>query len=265
MSMTVLFLIITQKVTKSKSNIFRILLASIISCVILVFCIYTELVINFSIIIFELTVVITTFIAFNPKGIKQFLRSVYFLNIITVLCGGVFYLMLSNSFFNNLTFYIRRINITYFVVTTIVVYGIIKFIALSNYKNEAYNENVAFFIDDKKIELNGLVDSGNSLQYCGKNVSFINPKSLGDKYLHIADLMKDNVNVYEMIHKNAELSLLAIEYKTVSDKATTVGISIDKMMLGDKQANNCILAFTLNIDVGFIILNSKVRDDFEEN
>jgi len=161
-------LYIVNKILKRNSKIKKILLSSIFGNITLVF-----LFINISsLILFLIKVllaIIMSIITYNFKNIKYTLNNVTYIYMISTIFGGVLYFLEDNL--NNDLFYI----IVILLLTPILTIEIIKYFnkIKSNYKY--YYQIKINFNNNKNIELNSFLDTGNKLidPYTNKGIILV--------------------------------------------------------------------------------------------
>ena len=161
-------LYIVSKILKRNSKIKKILLASIFGNITLVF-----LFINISsLLLFLLKIllaIIMSIITYSFKNIKYTLNNVTYIYMVSTIFGGILYFLKTNL--NNNLFYILVI----ILLTPILSLEIIKYFnkIKSNYKY--YYQIKINFNDNKKIELNSFLDTGNKLidPYTNKGIILV--------------------------------------------------------------------------------------------
>lgn len=144
-----------------------------------------------------------------------------------------------------LIFFHDGLSINFFImiiITPIIIYLYIK--ERTNYKNSYSNKyNIDIYIGNKKYELNGYLDTGNTLKdpYKNRDVIIINNK--------IIDFNK--------------LKIIYVPYKTISDNGLIKCIKPDKVIINKIEFKNCLIGNSnnnFNIDNSDCILPNRFKE-----
>ena len=152
--MNIIVITSVSMLLKRRTNYFRIILSSLIGGVISLF-LFTS--IN-KIIIEVIGVIVMVLVSFGFKNIRYTLKNIFYMYIISVLLGGLFYL-----------FNVRvttNVFITYLIMIIISVEVVILYIKenrnMVNVYNNCYMIDICFK-DGEKLKLVGFMDTGNNL------------------------------------------------------------------------------------------------------
>ena len=149
-----IIIISTSILLKRKTNIFRIIISSLVGGIssLLMFTSINKLVIE------VVSVFVIVLIAFKYKDIRYTIKNIFYMYILSVLLGGLIYL-----------FNIRvttNVLVTYFIIIIISVEVMILYIKEIKKMKNIYNNNYKVditFKDGDKLSLIGFVDTGNNL------------------------------------------------------------------------------------------------------
>ena len=152
--MDAIVIISTSILLKRKTNIFRIIISSLVGGIssLLMFTSINKLVIE------VVSVFVIVLIAFKYKDIRYTIKNIFYMYILSVLLGGLIYL-----------FNIRvttNVLVTYFIIIIISVEVMILYIKEIKKMKNIYNNNYKVditFKDGDKLSLIGFVDTGNNL------------------------------------------------------------------------------------------------------
>lgn len=144
----------TSILLKRKTNIFRILISSLVGGIssVLMFTSLNKIFIEIT------SVIIMMLITFKYENLRYTLKNIFYMYILSVLLGGLIYL-----------FNIRvttNVFITYLIIIIISVEVMILYVKemkkMKNIYNNYYKVDISFK-DGKKVSLIGFVDTGNNL------------------------------------------------------------------------------------------------------
>lgn len=175
-----LLLMTTSIILKRNINIFRIILGAFIGSL-------SILVLFFKISNFELFLIkiylgfLMCIVSFGYKNLKNFFINFFSFYLVSILLGGfLYYLNLEFSYkHSGLIFYHKGVSVNIIflcIFSPIILYIYIKQVRM--YKSKISNfYKVNIYADGKVFNLNGYMDSGNSLMFKGKFVIISNIKN----------------------------------------------------------------------------------------
>ena len=242
-----ILLISTSLILRRNVKIYRIILGSLIGGLSIFF-----LFINISTItLFFLKIIIAVFmciVSFSYKDLNYTLKNVIYLYIVSIVLGGVLYLLnIEFSYKNNgLIFYHNGLSINIvliLIISPVVMYFYIKEMRmLKNIYSKQYK--VVIYFKSNNVVLNGFLDSGNNLldPYKKRPIVIVNYNKI-KKYL------------------SNEKELL-IPYNTLNNSSIMRCIRIKKIVVEDVEYKNVLLGFSYNkiyIDGVDCILNNNME------
>ena len=181
-------------------------------------------------IIFGLLMIITTF---GYKNFKYTMNNMFYLLTTSFILSGVMYLLLDKGFYNYIVL----------VIGSIVVI-IIYIMQIKNYHNNYSNYyNVELFINNKKYELIGFLDTGNKLY---------------DVYKHRPIIITDKKIKYCLN------DIIYVPYKSLNNSSVIKCIKVDRIIINKHEFNNYLVGFSkdkITIDGVNCILHSKMKGD----
>lgn len=181
-------------------------------------------------IIFGLLMVIVTF---GYKDFKYTMNNIFYLLTTSFSVGGVMYLLMDRGFYNYIVLILGFIIVVFLYVKQIKNYQ-------SNYANY-YLVNI--FINNKKYELTGFIDSGNKLY---------------DNYRHRPVIIID-----KKIKYNLE-DIIYVSYTSLNNLSVLKCIKPDKIVINNHIFKNYLVGFSnrkIKIDGINCILHSKMKGD----
>lgn len=225
-----LILISLSKVLKYKIKIIRLIMSVLFGTIST-----TILFVNMNIYILNLIkLIISIIMILISFGKKQLIKNTIYFYLISIIIGGSIYLIKINSS-NKITI------IMLFIISPIIIHIFIKeHISYKLMNNTIYN--VCLFIDSKKYELRGLLDTGNSLT---------------DPYKKRAVILLNN-----NIHINKSRFIM-IPYRTLNHSGVVKCIKPDKVIINNIEFKNCLIGLSTNklgLEVDCILPN-KFRED----
>lgn len=194
-------------------------------------------------ILFGLLMVI---ICFSYRNIKYTLNNLFFLMILSILLGGFLYFFYIEAGYSHIGMIFfpnnKKINIIVLLLLSIVLILIYNFYIKKQKFNNSTNYKCKLIYKGKKYNLNGYLDTGNTLTYYEKPVIILNK-----------DIIKDDFNLFIPFNALDKTGILKgfktnIEIEDTSFKNIIVGVSNDKFHLEGAD----------------IILNSKLWEDINE-
>ncbi|MEG1288372.1 MAG: sigma-E processing peptidase SpoIIGA [Bacilli bacterium] len=186
--------------------------------------------------------IIMVLITYSYKDILYTFNNLLYLYMSSVILGGFLYLLdLEFSYKNEgLIFYFDGISINYIILLIIAPLILGLYIYQNKRIKKLYNYNYKvkiIFKNNKEIECNALLDSGNKLR-----------DPITKKYIIMVEkgFLKDNIRSpiyvpYKALNKTGILSCISIKYIEINNKIFTnylVGISNDTFNI---EGINCIL------------------------
>ena len=192
--------------------------------------------------------VIMILVTFSYKNIRYFMKNFFFLYSASMILGGFLYFLNIEFSYKQegLVFYHDGLSINFIfliIFSPIILYIYIRQgLNLKNNFSNYYKVNI--YLKNKKIRLNGFLDTGNKLKdpYSGKPIIVVNEKSI----------KKDNYNY------------LLVPVKTVSEESMMRCIKIDEVeIIGVGKKKDVLLGLTkMKIDMEGIdcILNQSLLE-----
>lgn len=175
-----LLLLSVSIILKRNVSIFRVMIGAFIGSL-------TILILFFKITSFELFLIkvylsiIMCLISFGFKDLKYTLKNILFLYLVSIILGGFLYMINIEFGYKNegLVFINKGINLNVIfliIFSPIVLYIYVK--EMKNYKAKIGNYyKVNIYIGKKVLNLNGYLDTGNTLKYKGRLVILTNIKN----------------------------------------------------------------------------------------
>lgn len=192
--------------------------------------------------------VIMILVTFSYKNIRYFVKNFFFLYSASMILGGFLYFLNIEFSYKQegLVFYHDGLSINFIfliIFSPVILYIYIRQgLNLKNNFSNYYKVNI--YLKNKKIRLNGFLDTGNKLKdpYSGKPIIVVNEKSI----------KKDNYNY------------LLVPVKTVSEESMMRCIKIDEVeIIGVGKKKDVLLGLTkMKIDMEGIdcILNQSLLE-----
>ena len=225
-----LILIGLSKVLKYKIKLIRLIISTLFGTLsmFLLFISMNIYILNIIKLIISIAMIIICF------GRKQIIKKLIYFYLISIILGGVIYLIKLNISTDYTIVFL-------FIISPIIIYLYIKE-QLSYKINTSPIYNVCLLIDDKKYELRGLLDTGNSLIDPYKKRSVI--------------LLNNNIHINKS-------RFIMIPYKTINYEGIVKCIKPDKVIINNIEFNNCLIGLVnnkLGLDIDCILPN-KFRED----
>lgn len=242
-----ILLITTSILLKRNTKLIRIFLGSLIGSItiIILFIPFTTISLFIMKIILSILIIIITF---GFKDIKYTLNNLFYFYITSIILGGfMYYLNIEFSYKNiGIVFYHKEIGTNYIFV--LLISPIILFIytkQMKKYKiNNTLHHKVDLYINNEIINLNGLMDTGNTLlePYNNKKIIIVYDKRLNELVNENNFFLVpiDSVNNHILL-KCIKVDKVFIEGLGIR-KDVVVGLSNERI----KRNNiNCILNYLL--------------------
>lgn len=278
---------IVSKLIKKKISFLRLILgavtASLLYCL-LIFIAPLRDIYN----IFAVTAVlmISIMICFRPSGLKEFIKLIFLTNVSAFSVGGAgialfYYTNIADIMGNMLGFTIHNFSLKLLIISSSITYIILKFV-IKWYRRTFIQKqtfyNLKIYYEGNDIELNALVDTGNSLHEPITNTPVIIAEFLAVKKflpdnIKLIYTQNDENNLARIINCLSESEyagkIRMIPYSSLGKKnGILIGFKADKIeILGEKKVliNNAIIAiynFKLSKD-GFYnaLLNPEVLEN----
>lgn len=175
-----LLLLSVSIILKRNVSIFRVMIGAFIGSL-------TILILFFKITSFELFLIkvylsiIMCLISFGFKDLKYTLKNILFLYLVSIILGGFLYMInIEFGYKNEGLVFINKgisLNVIFLIIfSPIVLYIYVK--EMKNYKAKIGNYyKVNIYIGKKVLNLNGYLDTGNTLKYKGRLVILTNIKN----------------------------------------------------------------------------------------
>lgn len=170
--------------------------------------------------------ILMIFITFGIKNIKYTTKNILYLYTISILLGGFLY-FLNNSFsYKNigLIFFHNGFSINYLIL--LILSPLILYIYIkeqkdlkTNYSNY-YNLDITF-LDDSKVSLKAILDTGNRLKsiYSGKSIILVNKAYIKEKHLNKPILIP-----YKVLNNDGLLKCIKVKEVCISNIGSTKNI-----------------------------------------
>lgn len=203
--------------------------------------------------LFFLKIIIAIFmciITFNYKDIKYTIKNILFLYLVSVLLGGVLYLLNIEFSYKNsgLIFYHNDVSINIIIiliVSPILLYFYVKQMKdLRNNYSKYYKVNI-YFKSKKNVLLNGFLDTGNNLK---------------DPYKSRPIVIVNYNKIKKYVSKEKEL---LVPYTNINNDDILRCIKVDKIIINNIEYRNILVGFSLNkinIDGIDCILNNNMEE-----
>lgn len=229
-------------------GVFRLLLSSLVGSITLII-LFIKMT-NSILLIFKLAVsVVMILISFGYKNIQYTTKNILYFYLVSMLMGGGIYFLNSQFAYSNngLLFTHKGLGNSYIIILLIGIFIYFKYIkSFKNLKNNYsnYYRCKIYFLEDKYLEVNAFLDTGNKLSdpYTNKSIILIHD-----------NLIKDQLNlnpIYVPFNSLNNHGLLTC-YKAL--KLEIDGKSFDKFLVGISHEN-------FFIDGIECIINSKVME-----
>ena len=175
-----LLLLSVSIILKRNVSIFRVMIGAFIGSL-------TILILFFKITSFELFLIkvylsiIMCLVSFGYKDLKYTLKNILFLYLVSIILGGFLYMInIEFGYKNEGLVFINKgisLNVIFLIIfSPIVLYIYVK--EMKNYKAKIGNYyKVNIYIGKKVLNLNGYLDTGNTLKYKGRLVILTNIKN----------------------------------------------------------------------------------------
>ena len=224
-----LLLITVSLILKRNAKILRITLGALIGSVSML-----ALFINFSsftLFLFKVLIsIIMTMITFGFINIKEFFYNIFYLYIVSIILGGFLYLINDTISYKKigLIFFHNGFSINYIIIilsSPIIIYIYIKSTKKLKFKYNKRYEVTITFLNNKKLNLTGFLDTGNNLYdpYKKRPIIIINKDLIKDykpKFILVPII---TVNKDELM-KCFKIKKIVINGRIIKDECL-VGIS----------------------------------------
>lgn len=232
-------------ILKRKTKLIRLILSSIVGSLstFLLFISFN----SFELFIIKLIIsILMILISFGYTDIKYFIKNIYYLYFISILLGGFLYFIDISLYYKHEGIIFINNNLSINFVLMLIISPIIIYLYIKNKKEEInYKKyyDVQINIDNKKLILNGFLDTGNKLKsYSGYPIILIKKNLI-------------NFNNKKLIY---------IPYNTVNNKGILKCIKLNEIKINDKIINkNYLIGLIddINIDGVNIILNTLLLEE----
>lgn len=242
-----ILLLTVSIILKRHIKIYRIILGSLVGGVSIFFLFLN---IN-TIILFILKIFIAIFmilVTFKYKDIKYFIKNISYLYLVSIILGGALYLFnIEFSYKNNgLIFYNNGMSINIIIlliISPIILYLYIK--EMKEYKNnyDKYYKIKITFNNNKTIELNAFLDTGNNLIDPYKKRPIV--------------LVEYNIIKKYIINEK----LLIVPFNTIKEKSLLECIKVKNIIINNKEYKNILIGLIkekIYIDGIECILNNNI-------
>ena len=164
---------IVSKLIKRKTKLYRLLMGGAVAAALYCFLVFFPRMEGFLNIFFALAILMLgTVISFGPVSVKEFIKLLFFAHLAAFALGGagiaLFYFSNISDYIGNfIGFTVHNFSIKLLLAVSCTAYIIIKL--TSNWISRSIIKKQTFYsihivLDNTKITLNALVDTGNSLQ-----------------------------------------------------------------------------------------------------
>lgn len=263
----------TRKITKTKTNIVRLFIASLIGSIYTLVAFFPSLQFLGKITIKLSISILMIIIAFNPEKINQFLKQISAFYMVSFAFAGaiigIFYI-LNNSFNFTAISFKDFDELTKFLVIGIVISLVLIRYILQFYQGRINKENfitnIIIGLNNKEVELTALLDTGNSLKepISKKPVIIaeygvlenILPNSIRDMYRGNKEL--DLIEIGKIMEEvSDDIKLRLIPFKSLgNDSGILIGFKPDKVKVYlESETKN------LTDDIIVAIYNDKLAVD----
>jgi len=242
-----MLLLLVSLILRRHMKIYKIILGSLVGGL-SIFFLFLDI---SSKILFLLKIMIAIFMClstFGFKDIKYTLKNILHLYLVSIVLGGILYLLnIEFSYKNNgLIFYHEGISINIILILTIspiLLYLYVK--ELKNIKtnySKYYKINI-YFRNNKNLELNAFLDTGNNLI---------------DPYKKRPIILVDYNKIKKYITNEKEL---LVPYSNIGSDSILKCIRVNKIVIDDKEYKNILIGLSPNkiyIDGVDAILNNNM-------
>lgn len=227
LSFDFILLLATSIILKRNTKITRILLGALVgacSIFILFLRISTLMLFFIKLIIAFLMVIVT----FKFKDLRYTIRNITFLYTLSIILGGFLYLLNIEFSYKNsgIVFYHNGLSINWIVlliISPIIIYLYVKqAIMLKNNYSNYYKVDI-YFKDNKKLQLNAFLDTGNHLT---------------DPYKNRPIILVHSKEIYKYIN---EKNMLLVPYTSLNNKNLLKCIKAEKIEIKGVGCNNKFL------------------------
>ena len=227
---------------KRNSKLYKLLLSSVFGSLstFLLFFRIDSLFLFFIKIILSIIMVL---IAFGYNNLRYTLKNLYYLYFISILLGGFLYFLDTNIYSKHVGVLFINSNYSYNFIIMIIITPLIVILYIKNKKEEyKYEEyyNVQITLNNKKMILNGFLDTGNKLRsFSNYPIILINEKLIDIK----------------------DYNIIYIPYNTVNSNGLLKCIKQKNIIIDNKKINKTFLIGLIDnikIDNVDVILNTKL-------
>lgn len=240
-----IILLTTSILLKRNTKLIRIFIGSLIGSItiLVLFIPFTTLSLFIIKIILSIIIIISTF---GYKDIKYTLNNLFYFYITSIILGGfMYYLNIEFSYKNiGIVFFHKGIGSNYIfimIVSPIVLYLYSKM--MKKYKRDiSLYHKVNLYINDKIINLNGFIDTGNTLidPYNNKKIIIVYSKKLNELVNNYYLVPIESVNSSVLL-KCIKVNKVYIEGLGIRNDIV-IGLSNEKIKM---NGINCILNYLL--------------------
>lgn len=220
MAINYILLYLTGKFTKTEANNIRVLLASFIGAIYALVIFFPSLKFMTKFIIKISISILIVIVAFNPVKIRKFIRLIATFYVMAFIFAGaslaLFYLADVEAYAGNGIFYIRDFPVKVLVLAVFISYILIKivwgYVQSILTKNKIYMP-IIVGLNNKKVEVIGLLDTGNLLRDPVTQTPVIIVQ-----FSAIKDLLPEQVqSIFEKYKENDLEAISAIMIENVSN------------------------------------------------
>lgn len=162
--------------------------------------------------------ILMVYMVFSPKKFKTMLKQIVIFYSISIINLGSFYITTNIVGVYNKGLFVK---ITLYGISFILSYLLKKYlwkIYSLDIKDLACIYDVEIFIGNKKYKYRGLIDTGNSVKFCGEGVAFLKEK----------DHIINELNKYEK-------EKIVINYITIDNKNNIEGYRVENVQIKRKE------------------------------
>lgn len=237
---------IVSKLYRRKTNYIRIFLGSALAALfycLLIFIFRFNIILNILAALFILS--ISIFVCFNPKNIKEFFKLMLLTNASAFAVGGagiaIFYFTnITNIMGNLINFNIKGFSFKILLSSTCIVFIIIK-LFIKYYQRIIIKKQsfckVKIFYEDAFLELNALIDTGNSL-----HEPISHKPVIVAEFMAVKELLPDAVKLIYYEKKDDDLNMLLESLSNEEEKIPFRMIPFSSL----GRQNGMLIGFVVN-------------------
>lgn len=234
----------TKYILKTRTKLYRLILGGLLGSLSILFLF---LKIN-SLELFILKIIISALMILITFGKNNFFKTYLYFYILSIFLGGGMY-FLNNSFsqkHKGLIFINNGLSINIviiIIISPVIIYYYVK--EHLKYKNSISNYHlVDIYLNNKKYNLKGYLDTGNTLKdpYKSRSIVLLNLDKLR---------IKNKKCIY-------------VPYKTITETGIIKCFSVDKIVIDNKEFNNLLIGDvknSFNLNNADCLLPNKIKED----